>query len=359
MAKSWKLWAGVGAAVLLIGGGALALVSWANGRGEPAPEARLPADFEPAGTVVLACHELVEKPHVKTLAELVQAVGDRESLVLLASRLGEQFAVRNALAQFEIDTTKVRFLESPHESSRIGQYGPFWVERPGKGPALIDAPRHALEQRGGAQVVRDLAEGFDLPIVRLAMYLSGGNLISNGQGVAIATTGMLDQNADLGWDEDTIRRTLRQALGIEQLILLQTLEGEPTGHVEWFATFTSADTVVVGQYDARQDEVNAGILDINAKILEEVELSPGKMLKVERIPMPPPLPGVWRSYTPVVFLNGALLMPVYPDVDAAGRKQTFDAYTRLLPDRKIVPIDMRSLEASGVALRSLVLRMGQ
>jgi agmatine/peptidylarginine deiminase len=283
--------------------------------------------------------------------------------VLLTSRPGEEHAIRNALARAEIDAAGLRFLPSPHESSRIGQYGPLWVERPGAGPALIDAPRHAFEQRGGAQVANDLAEGFDLPIVRLAMYLSGGNLISNGQGLAIATTAILDQNADLGWDEDTIRRTLRQALGIEQLVLLQTLDGEPSGHVEWFAGFTSADTVVVGQYVGQYDdgdhETNAAILDVNAKILEEVELKGGGKLRVERVPMPPPLPGVWRSYTPMVFLDGLLLVPAYPDVDPTGRRQALETYSRLLPDWKIVPIDMRPLEASGVTLRSLVLRMGR
>lgn len=361
MPKSWKLWAGAGAAVLLIAAGGLALVTLAKGHGEPEPEGRLPADFEPAGTVVLACHDLVEKPQARLLVDLVQATNGRATPLVLTGRPGEELAIRTVLAQAEIDDAPLRFLESPHESSRVGQYGPFWIERPDKGPALIDAPRHPLEPRRSPQTAYDLAEGLDLPVVRLALYLSRGNLISNGQGLAIATTSILDQNADLGWDEDTIRRTLREALGIQELAILETLEEEPTGHVELFATFTSNDTVVVGQYQGRdggENETNAAILDRNARLLEQVNVEPGKKLKVERIPMPPALPGVLRSYTPVVFLEGALLVPTYAGLDAMGQRKALATYERLLPDCTLVPIDVRTLEAAGVTLRSLVLPLG-
>ncbi len=302
MAKSWKLWAGAGAAVLVVALGVLALVSWANGRGEGEAEARLPADFEPAGTVVLACRDLAERPQARLLAELVRAATGRATPLMLSSRPAEELAVRTALAQAEIDDAPLRFLESEHESSRIGHYGPFWVERPGKGPALIDAPRHPLEQRRSAQAAYNLAEGLDLPIVRLAVYLNRANLISNGQGIAIATTAILDQNADLGWDEDTIRRTLRQALGIQKLVVLEVLEEEPTGHVELFATFLSADTVVIGDYKGRTD-ANARILEDNAGRLEQVEIEPGKKLKVDASPCHRRCRACSRSYTPVVFLE--------------------------------------------------------
>jgi agmatine/peptidylarginine deiminase len=356
--KSWKLWAGVGAAVVFVAVGVVVLASWAKSAAEPEPEARLPGDFEPAGAMVLACHELVTSQQTKLLAELLRAAAGKTPAVLLANQKSQELAVRNALVGFEMDVSRFRFVQAAHESSRIGRYGPLWVDRPSGKPALIDAPRHRVEPSGGNRFALDLAEGLDLPIVRLALYLSRGNLIANGQGVAITTTGILDQNADLGWDEQIIRRTLRQALGIKELVILATLEGEPTGYVERFATFTSLDTVVVGQFDSQREATNAAILEESAKALAEVEVEPGKMLKVERIPMPPRRPGVWRSYTPVAFLNDALLVPVYGGIDAAGREQALETYKRLLPNRTIVPIDMGPYEAASVTPRSLVLPIG-
>jgi len=357
MTKSLRLWILISAALSLITVGVVVIASVVN-RSEPPLEARLPGDFEFPGTLVLACRELIEGQQYQTLAEILRAAEGKTPVLLLANNPGEQFAIRNNLGPLDIDITKLQFLKAAHESSRIGQYGPLWVERPGKRPALIDAPRHPIEQRGGQQVPYDLAEALDLPVVRLAMYVSGGNLISNGQGLAITTTAILDQNADLGWDEEIIRPMLREALGIEHLVILRTLEGEPTAHVEWFAAFTSADTVVVGRYDARVDERNADILDANASDLAQVKLDADKTLRVERIPMPPRSPGVWRSYTPIVFLSDALLVPVYPGHDPEGEKQALETYARRLPSHKQVLIDARPLEAAGVTLRSLVLRLG-
>src|SRR5262249_36053373 len=152
--------------------------------------------------------------------------------LLLIDNGGDQRTVQDKLTREELDAGKLQFFQSPHDSSRIGHFGPFWVQRPGKRPALIDAPRYPTERRGSQPLAGDLAEKFDLPIVRLAVYVSGGNLISNGHGVAITTTALLDQNAALGWDEDVLRQALREALGIQQLVILQTLEQEPSGHVE-------------------------------------------------------------------------------------------------------------------------------
>jgi hypothetical protein len=118
MSKSWKLWAGAGAVVLVIAAGALALATWAKGRGEPEPEGRLPADFESAGTVVLACHDLVEKPQARLLAELVQATNGRATPLFLTGRPGEELAIRTALAQAEIDDRPLRFLEWSRRTSR-------------------------------------------------------------------------------------------------------------------------------------------------------------------------------------------------------------------------------------------------
>jgi hypothetical protein len=358
MVKRWKLWAGVGAALALVATGAILLANWAKDTQEPMPEGQLPGDFEPAGAVVLACHELVEGQQVKLLTEILQAAAGKTPVVLLANRANEELAVRNILAQLEVDAAGLRFLRAAHDSSRIGHYGPLWIARPGDRPALIDAPRHLVEPRGGKDLVLDVARGLDFPIVRLAVYLSRGNLISNGRGVAITTTAILDQNADLGWDEEAIRRALREGLGITQLVILRTLEGEPTGHAEWFAAFTAPDTVVVGQDDPKREPDNAAILDQTAETLGQVEVEPGKLLKVERLPMPPRRPGVWRSYTPVAFLNGMLLAPVYGGIDAAGQKQALETYARLLPHHKIVPIDVATLEAAAVTLRALVLPIG-
>jgi agmatine/peptidylarginine deiminase len=143
---------------------------------------------------------------------------------------------------------------------------------------------------------------------------------------------------------------LNRYYGFEQAIALEALAGEETAHVDLFAAFTTADTVVVGQYDPDVDRKNAELLDRNAERLGSITTSVGR-LKVERIPMPTNAGGVWRSYTNVIFANGTLLVPVYNDVKDPGREQALETYARLLPGWEIKTIDATRLIRNRGALR--------
>jgi agmatine/peptidylarginine deiminase len=77
------------------------------------------------------------------------------------------------------------------------------------------------------------------------------------------------------------------------------------------------------------------------------------MLKVERIPRPPPTDDVWRSYTNVIFANGTLLVPSYPDADEKTEARALDVYAKLLPGWTIIPLDVSDLIREGGALRCI------
>jgi agmatine/peptidylarginine deiminase len=328
----------------------------AGGKPPHVADAALPADFEETGSFVMACHELVSQAP-EALAELVGAVRGRVRLVLLVASEADLAQAKAALAASGIEPASVEFLTLPHESSRINQYGPLWISRGRRGPALVETWRPGEASSKQPSFARTLAEHFQLPLVRAEVHV-GGNLLTNGRGLALTTTTLEDENAAFGLDAQGIEDVLRRACGIKQLVLLEPLEGEPTGQVRTFATFVSADTVLVGAYDPLIDKRNAHVLDRNAELLASVEVEPGKPLTVKRIPMPPRQPGVWRSYTTVVFVRDTLLVPVYPGLDRLSEEKALDTYRQLLPQWNIVPISAHTLAVQAGALRSLVLRVG-
>jgi agmatine deiminase len=134
--------------------------------------------------------------------------------------------------------------------------------------------------------------------------------------------------------------------------------GESTGHVDMFATFTSPDTIVVGQFNPHFDAVNAQILDRNAEQLAQVRTRRGR-LYVERMAMPHHHDGIWRTYTNVVYANRVVLVPVYPETDPDGSREALSLYSRLLPERKVVGINAENLSALGGALHCVVMNMAQ
>jgi agmatine/peptidylarginine deiminase len=184
------------------------------------------------------------------------------------------------------------------------------------------------------------------------VILDGGNLLSNGTGLFLATTSLIDENQPLDYDREQLEAVLDEYLGCTRIEFLETLVGEPTRHVDMFATFTDANTVVVGAYDSRVDPVNARILDRNAACLAAVEWQHGP-LRVVRVPMPPKNDGVWRTYTNVIFANGVLLVPVYPRIDPEGDRVALETFRHLLPDWDVVGIDAGGIAQRGGALHCI------
>lgn len=192
----------------------------------------------------------------------------------------------------------------------------------------------------------------DVPI-----HVEGGMLLSNGKGIAIGSKAITAYNRDFGFSDQTIERELRRITGADQMLLVDTLIGEKTNHIDLFIAFTDANTVVVSQSEDRNDP-NAKILDRAAELLGTLK-SGGKNLRVVRIPIPESDGQSFPSYTNVVFANGMLLVPSYAGEANREREAAVrDIYQRLLPGWQIQFIDCTRLRQRGGALHCLVSNLG-
>ncbi len=316
---------------------------------------RLPAEFERQKSLLLSCRELLtEVPDL--FAEIVRETSGRVAIVALVSDIDEYRQARDILVRRRVRGNHVRFVTCTHDTMWSRDYGPFIVRHRDGSAAVIDA-EYDFNRGSDDLVPALLARHLELPLVQVAMRIEGGNLLSNGQGLCIATEELLNVNAERGMTEDAAAEVLRSCFGTTQLVLLEPLVGEMTGHVDMFATFTAPDTVVVGSIAKATDPVNAAILDRNAARLAAVRTARGP-LNVVRIPMAPHGDGVWRTYTNVIYANGLLLVPIYPGLDDAGQRQAMQTYARLLPGWRIVGLDVRALCELGGALHCISMNLG-
>jgi agmatine/peptidylarginine deiminase len=122
--------------------------------------------------------------------------------------------------------------------------------------------------------------------------------------------------------------------------------------VDNFVTFVAADVVVVAAGDRARDAEAAAALDRNAEVLSRVLTRHGP-LRVERVPMPAFTGDACRSYTNVIYANGALLVPHYPGVDAALEREMLATYRRLLAGWELIQVDSGPLMAGRGGLRCL------
>jgi agmatine deiminase len=301
---------------------------------------RLPAEFEPQQALLIGGGALLnETPDL--LLEIMQRTSGRIGQLVMISNDEEYKLVNLLIEDKNIDRDDLFFVDVTQDTMWVRDYGPVIVDCEGRGPVVMDAS-YDTDRPNDDFVPEALAQLLDLPVDNVPLKIDGGNLISNGSGLAIITTQIIDDNFALGYDESAVTDIMNRMYGVDQLVILEPLIGEGTGHVDMFATFTAPDTVVVGAYNRQYDPANAELLDRNASLLANTVFG-NKTLKVVRIPMPPHENGIWRTYTNVIYANGIVLVPIYSSYDVAGRVRALNTFAKLMPRWEIYGIDSSRL----------------
>jgi len=318
---------------------------------------RLRADFERHAGVALVADRLA-RDFPKTFGRLVPAIASRARLVAIVADDDAAGPVRAALRRAGVAEDRVRWVQSPTDTIWIRDFGPVFVE-------ASDGSRRAFDfdyrRRSGTKrrdrddaAAASIARQLEITAVPSAMLIEGGNLLSNGCGLLLMSTTAVNANVARGYEPETVTRYLGAVFGARTIVVLEPLRREPTGHVDTFACFTDARTVVVGRCSRERDPENAALLDRNAALLAGVRTAEGP-LRVVRVPMPPGDDDRRRTYTNGVLLGGTLLMPTYRDADRQLEAAALQTFRRLLPGWKVVGIDASELIARDGALRCVTL----
>lgn len=321
------------------------------------PSRHIPGEFERQSALVVACQQMLrEAPEV--FVAIVAAAQTRVPLIALVADADDHRDALKLLKQHHLSSAGIHFLELPQDTMWIRDYGPFLIEQTDGTRVMLDAEYSCRERLFDDAIPLGLATHMKISAVPVPICIDGGNLLSNGQGLTLATDALLMADPNQPCDEHRMAELLKDFYGVQQLVLLEKLIGEPTGHVDMFATFVAPNIVVVGEYDEAVDLENAQRLDRNAAKLAGLA-TPWGPLQVVRIPMPACDGPTWRSYTNVVFANDALLVPVYTEAgeDEPGRQQALDTFARLLPQWKIVPIDANPIAHAGGGLHCVTMNM--
>ena len=315
----------------------------------------LPGEFERQSALLISCQQMLEDaPDV--FVAIAAATHKYVPLIALVDNVDDYRDALALLKERKVPTAGIHFLEVDQDSMWIRDYGPCLVKQANGSSVILDADYSSRGRPLDDAVPMALAAHLGLAVQPVPQCIDGGNLLHNGWGLAIATETLLWSDEEQPPDEPQLSALVKDFYGFDQLVLLEALEDEPTGHVDMFAAFVSPQIVVVGEIDPAVDLENSQRLDRNAARLAGLKTEYGR-LRVVRIPMPPCDGPNWRSYTNVVFANGVLLVPVFPDADEAGQKVALETFANLLPGWRIVPIDSRALAAIGGGLHCVTMNL--
>lgn len=324
---------------------------------QPRAAVYLPAEFEPQEGLLLGGAQLAEL-HPNVMSDIVRAAADDIPIRILVGSGEEHQKVTSVLSAAGLNIGAVELLELPILTMWVRDFGPLTISDGAGHRSLVDF--HYRERRGNAlddDVPGHLARLTGSKIQTSPLLLEGGDLLTNGRGLCLLSTRVINRNAHyLMLDPESTVQDLGAILGFESLFMIPSLEGESTGHLDMFCAFVATDLVVVGRYDPAVDPTNAAQLDKVATDLAGLDTRTGP-LRVERIPMPDHEDGFWRTYTNLVFANDVLLVPVYPAYCPDLDEEALTFYRQLLPDRRVVGIDASELIKMNGALRCITMNV--
>ncbi|MGB7344600.1 MAG: agmatine deiminase family protein [Pirellulaceae bacterium] len=289
------------------------------------------------------------------VTEIVQRVQDHVQVQILVDDYDSLDDAKSALQSADVPTDNIRFTVCGYESPWFRDAGPIPGKSAGGNWIWFDSclTRETLNERETTDALpRIIAPDWGARVVPTPLHVEGGTILSNGKGLTICSTSVIESNREYGFDDAMIEKELQRITGAKKIIFVHPLIGESTGHIDMFMTFTDSNTVVVSKSENPNDP-NRQLLDRHATTLGN--LTGNEKLEVIRLPMREERGVGFQSYTNVVFANGVLLVPSYANKVEDEVRAT---YERLLPDWRIEFIDCSRLLARGGALHCLVSNLG-
>ena len=316
-----------------------------NGTRSNSTTCRVPGEFEHQQYLLMSSAS--DRTHAKTIARVIREVQNKIRPVVLVNDSMDRDQLIEDLEEYGVDLENVSVVHVEHDSKWARDFGPTTLLSPNS-VYLLDW-LYSKDRKHDDDVTIHISRISRTQAEFSPLEIEGGNLISNGNGVIVTSERFLRQNQENNIGQ--IGFELTRQLGAIDLVVLESLVGEETEHVDMFATFTSPNTVVVGSYDPKIDPINAEILDRNAELLSKIRTRSGP-LKVFRIPMGSRHDECWRTYTNCIYANGVLLVPSYGEQDDPKiLREVIATYKSLLPGWKVTTVDASDLIVDGGALR--------
>ena len=260
--------------------------------GSPPENPRCPAEFEPA-EAVLVRYPLFIPP--KLVAELSKDV----TVITIVANSQEQEEAMQIYQVNNVTMQNVEFLFAPTEGPWTRDYSPFFVFTE-NGMELIDTT-YKKERPGDNNIPLFYADAAHLPIHFMNLTHRGGNLISDGYGMAISTDLIDEANPNFSIAE--IKELSEEYLGIIEYHIVPDANGEYIQHIDCWAKLLAPNVLLIREVPSTHSQYDE--LEAAADYFSSQNSSYGTPFEVVRIHTPNN-----ESYTNSLIVNNKVLIPL-------------------------------------------------
>jgi len=308
---------------------------------------RFVAEWEPA-------HGTLIRWPLGIPSDLVVELAKDDSLyVLVASNYQRDQAI-NTFSSWGVNLNHCRFVIAPTYSHWTRDWGPHYVfDEQGVGgiadpyfngypwvpgcnvkassSEIIQSDRKGKSGYGLDNLVNGiLAQNFQCPLTTMPIFLTGGNVMTDGRFTAIATQQMLDENYP-GFTEQQFRQIAETSLGITNFIIVENPEVNGIQHIDCYAKYLDERTIMVKEVDTWNWEY--ACCEALAEHLGSEMNCYGEPYEIVRIYCGAYSGQNVAAYTNSLILNKKVLVPLF---GISSDAEAIETYQRAMPGYEVI-----------------------
>ena len=257
---------------------------------------RQPAEFEPMEGVLIRYPFGISYNIIKEMAEDV-------NVVTIVASVSEKNTVLSSYQSQGVDTSHCSFLIAPTDTYWTRDYGPWFIVNEDDQQGVVDFT-YNRPRPNDDQIPTVYANNQSIPVYNMPLVATGGNYMTDGQGISISTTLIWEENT--GYTHEQINQLVQDYLGIDTYHVVPDVNGEYIKHVDCWGKYLSPDTIMireVPQSHSQYDEIEAAV-----DYFESQLSCYGTPYHVVRVYTPNNQP-----YTNSLILNNKVLVPIVGD----------------------------------------------
>jgi agmatine deiminase len=254
---------------------------------------RQPAEFEPMQGALIRYPFGISYDVIKEMAEDV-------NVVTIVASVSEENTVQSQYQSHGVDLSHCTYLIAPSDTYWTRDYGPWFIFNDDNQQGVVDFTYNRPRPNDDLIPV-EFATNQSLPLYTMPLVTTGGNYMTDGQGTAISTTLVWDENSGLSHDE--INQRVHDYLGINTYHVVPDVNGEYIEHIDCWGKYLSPDTILIREVppsDSQYDEIEAAV-----DYFESQMSYYGTPYHVVRVYTPNDEP-----YTNSLILNNKVLVPI-------------------------------------------------
>ena len=306
---------------------------------EPVPE------YAPVQAVLLSEDLFSAGYHAPELLDAITAAKAEPWIVTAEPR--ETAALQKSLGEAGVTAAQLKaaaFFYVPHGNLWLRDYGPVMTAERTEGAGGTRLSFVDLKYDGAASVnddfPRSLGKLLNVPTSYLPVLVDGGNFLSAGD-FCFTSAAKVASSDELIEGPMALATRHGTALGCKKVLVVRD---PPHEHVDMWMKVVGRDTVLVNELsadtlklvEAQYGYIPADVAELKARLDGGARQLEAPGMKVQRLPMPLPYRGAFRTFANALLVNGTAIVPsfqrygwgydVYPDAkleagyEAAARK---------------------------------------